>query len=219
MSKFGSRAFHHVVLKSVASIDSKLNLRRLVYKPGSRPVRLYLLPPSSLFAVAMDSSTHHSFNPFYDHPPPSRQQAASSIWAPQPQLTETAWSRAIDSINRADPSAQIRPEAHRASSYPSGQSTEDIFGPMGPSPPMNKKDIGAIGDGRKKSIPDMDPMVCLFIILAYLILIPDLESMLNSSCGRSISTHQLRLYLSHLTAQTMPLLPPMFLPFLLRLRF
>ncbi|KAK7695134.1 hypothetical protein QCA50_002324 [Cerrena zonata] len=102
----------------------------------------------------MNSSTHQPFNPFFENPAPSRQQP-SSIWAPQPQLTETAWSRAIDSINRADPSGQMRPEAHRASSFPAGKSVEDIFGPLGPSGPMNKRDIGAIGDGRKKSDPDI----------------------------------------------------------------
>ena len=112
----------------------------------------------------MDSSSHQSFNPFFDHPPPPpRQQPVSSIWAPQPQLTETAWSRAIDSINRADPSVSLRPEAHRASSFPSGKGTEDIFGPMAPNLPISKKDIGAIGDGRKKVDADMDPIVGGFI--------------------------------------------------------
>ncbi|CAL1694703.1 unnamed protein product [Somion occarium] len=109
----------------------------------------------------MESSApaHQPFNPFFDNVPSSRQMS-SSIWAPQPQLTDTAWSRAIDSINRVDPAAhaQTRPEPSRAVSYPTPRNGEDVFGPLASGGHAHKKDVGAIGDGRKKSNPDFDHM-------------------------------------------------------------
>lgn len=47
----------------------------------------------------------------------------------------------------------------RASSNPAGRNGDDVFGPVGlPPAALRKRDVGAIGDGRKKTPPDFDPI-------------------------------------------------------------
>ncbi|PSR72050.1 hypothetical protein PHLCEN_2v12080 [Hermanssonia centrifuga] len=88
--------------------------------------------------------------------PPATMGLSSSIWAPQPQPSDTAWSKAIDSINRANEYYvnDLRPELRRAASHPTGRNGEDVFGPVGFLGNLRHKDVGAIGDGRKKSSPE-----------------------------------------------------------------
>ena len=89
---------------------------------------------------------------------------SSSIWAPQPQPSDTTWSKAIESISRVhedhlkEPS---RPEFRRAMSNPANRDSEDVFGAVGLAGvgTQDKRTIGAVGDGRKRSTPDYDPMV------------------------------------------------------------
>ncbi|KAI0347912.1 ARM repeat-containing protein [Trametopsis cervina] len=91
---------------------------------------------------------------------PSAPGLSSSIWAPQPQPSDTAWSKAIESISRANedfPRDPSRPDFRRTSSNPIGRNREDVFGPLDTSPD-GKGGIGAIGDGRKRSSPEYDPM-------------------------------------------------------------
>lgn len=96
-----------------------------------------------------------SFDPFFDLPAQSRG-TSSSIWAPQPQPSETAWSKAIDSFTRVNPNGiSTRPDARRASSFPSVHGNEDVFGPVGLNGHL-RKNVGAIGDGRKKGSPTFD---------------------------------------------------------------
>ncbi|KAJ3552594.1 hypothetical protein NM688_g4071 [Phlebia brevispora] len=118
-------------------------------------------PPSSYSLSVMDpTAASKSFVPLFDTVPSRRPAGATlsaSIWAPQPQPSETTWSKAIDSINRVNDDFKIdvsfRPEMRRAVSHPAGRIGEDVFGPVG-LVPNRKKDIGAIGDGRKKASPD-----------------------------------------------------------------
>ncbi|KAH8094749.1 ARM repeat-containing protein [Cristinia sonorae] len=95
--------------------------------------------------------TQQPYVPLFDAPS-SRNSMAASIWAPQPQPSETAWSRAIDSINRADHghSNGARPDPRRTFSFPANKGGEDVFGPLG-FVGNRKKDVGAIGDGRRKN--------------------------------------------------------------------
>ncbi|PCH34348.1 ARM repeat-containing protein [Wolfiporia cocos MD-104 SS10] len=82
---------------------------------------------------------------------------ASSIWAPQPQPSETTWSKAIDSFTRVNNNGNlVRPDARRASSFPCGNSGEDVFGPVSPSGQSRQRNVGAIGDGRKKGSPTFE---------------------------------------------------------------
>ncbi|PPQ69483.1 hypothetical protein CVT25_002047 [Psilocybe cyanescens] len=94
----------------------------------------------------------------YDpNPPRSRQPSGllGSIWAPQPQPSETTWPRTLDSFSRvAEKEAEQsdRPDICNHGLQPF-ISREDIFGPPQPSQ-MISKEIGAIGDGRKKNSPE-----------------------------------------------------------------
>lgn len=74
---------------------------------------------------------------------------AASIWAPQPQPSDTTWPRTLDSFSRVaerelDRQARPQPLVRR----------EDVFG----SEPRSR-DIGAIGDGRKKNSPGFEDVV------------------------------------------------------------
>lgn len=89
---------------------------------------------------------------------------SSSIWAPQPQPSDNTWSKAIESISRANEDhlrEPSRPEFRRAMSNPTNNGGEDVFGTAGAAGigGQDKRTVGAIGDGRKRSTPDYDPMV------------------------------------------------------------
>ena len=104
------------------------------------------------------------------NPARSRQPSGllGSIWAPQPQPSDTAWTKAIDSFTRVNfpgiPGNSMRPAPmHRSSSYPTAHNGEDVFGPPG-SGMQRRRDVGAIGDGRKKLSPTMDEMVRCYAV-------------------------------------------------------
>ncbi|KII93039.1 hypothetical protein PLICRDRAFT_49137 [Plicaturopsis crispa FD-325 SS-3] len=111
------------------------------------------------------SDGSHPFLGFYREPevPRSRQSSASSIWAPQPQPSETTWPKAISSFAR-DAERQLErlpalgPEALRLTPLPP-VSREDVFGPVGYVERVEQKPIvGAIGDGRKKNSPELEEL-------------------------------------------------------------
>lgn len=95
--------------------------------------------------------------------PSSRQK--SSIWAPRPLVSDTTWPRHVDTFGRRFrefDSPQQRSDPYR-SHYRSGNALEeDVFGPVGFAATPRKYNVGAIGDGRKRSSPDLDDSVCLF---------------------------------------------------------
>ncbi|RPD82853.1 ARM repeat-containing protein [Lentinus tigrinus ALCF2SS1-7] len=107
------------------------------------------------------TASSQPFVPLFD-PLPSSRTSASSIWAPQPLPSDTAWTKAIDSFSRSSFSGApmpvgMRPTAHRSSSYPTPQNNEDVFGPVG-FDLQRRRDVGAIGDGRKKLSPTYDEL-------------------------------------------------------------
>ena len=89
-------------------------------------------------------------------PPRSRQSSglSGSIWAPQPQPSGTTWPKTLDTFSKA---AELQSDL-----YPFFEARnvtrEDIFGP---ATQKNTREIGAIGDGRKKNSPDYDNTVRL----------------------------------------------------------
>ncbi|KAG1879622.1 armadillo-type protein [Suillus tomentosus] len=94
----------------------------------------------------------------HEYSPPRSRTTAASIWAPQPQLLDSMWPKAIDSFSR-----DAEKELQRSGCVPngrnffvSGNGSEDVFGPVGLVGMPRKRDIGAIGDGRKKQSPDFD---------------------------------------------------------------
>ncbi|CCM01451.1 uncharacterized protein FIBRA_03504 [Fibroporia radiculosa] len=97
------------------------------------------------------SASTQPFDPFFDINTPNRS-VSSSIWAPQPQPSDTAWSKAIDSFTRVNTNGiTTRPDARRATSFPNPTNGEDIFGPVDQN--GHRKNVGAIGDGRKRGSP------------------------------------------------------------------
>ena len=93
-------------------------------------------------------------------PPRTRQPSGllGSIWAPQPQQSGTTWPRALESFSRA---AELQSELYplcetRNPTLQPIVSRDDVFGPIQDA----TREIGAIGDGRKKNSPDGDDKVC-----------------------------------------------------------
>lgn len=125
----------------------------------------------------MNPSDHpSSFFSLYDPNPPRPRQpsgTAASIWAPQPQPSGTTWPKALDSFSRvAERDSELcdRPDAHHTVTLPV-IGREDVFGPAPALSTARARDVGAIGDGRKKHSPDFEDTVGspLTIILAFLI--------------------------------------------------
>uniref|UniRef100_A0A0W0FE46 PUM-HD domain-containing protein n=2 Tax=Moniliophthora roreri TaxID=221103 RepID=A0A0W0FE46_MONRR len=90
---------------------------------------------------------------------------AASIWAPQPQPSETTWPRTLDSFSRVAERGEMqiptRPELVHSASMPGPVVTrEDVFGPMPPQVNdarlAQPKEVGVIGDGRKTVTPEFD---------------------------------------------------------------
>ena len=105
-----------------------------------------------------------SFSPFdADYPSDrSRQLSASSIWAPQPQPSEATWPKAFDSFSRVI-ETQNSPEIYRPTSFPITR--EDVFGPVGFQDNSRRREIGAIGEGRKQASPEFENTVRIFFAL------------------------------------------------------
>ncbi|TBU26856.1 ARM repeat-containing protein [Dichomitus squalens] len=108
------------------------------------------------------TTTSQSFAPFFDTLPSSRSSAAS-IWAPQPQPSDTAWTKAIDSFTRANlhgltGTGLSRPTPQRSSSFPAPNHGQDVFGLPMSQDGQRRRDVGAIGDGRKKLSPTFDEL-------------------------------------------------------------
>lgn len=111
------------------------------------------------------TSNAQSFVPFAnDYSPPRSRTTAGSIWAPQPQPLESAWPNAIDNFSRDVEKAALatnRPQNGLQGFNPTFAS-EDVFGPVGLVGPPRKRDIGAIGDGRKRQSPEFEDNASLF---------------------------------------------------------
>jgi hypothetical protein len=117
-------------------------------------------------ALPQDSSKYLSL---YDSSPPRSRQAtsnaglAASIWAPQPQPSESTWPRALDSFSRVSDRDMIDFNGLSGHQKPPGLhliSREDVFASLNSVTPSNK-DIGAIGDGRKKNSPEFEDKVSI----------------------------------------------------------
>ena len=138
-------------------------------------VPLFSLPPS---LIQMSLSADNQLAAVYDNgqPIPRRSSAGlmASIWAPRPQQSEATWPRTLDSFSRvAEKDFQQRSplEAKNMAFQQPLMAREEIFGPVLPgSQKFLTRDVGAIGDGRKKNSPDHEDSVCAFLLgfLGYL---------------------------------------------------
>jgi pumilio RNA-binding family len=120
----------------------------------------------------MDANNYlnlHNTANAHQPPPRSRQPSGllGSIWAPQPQPSDTTWPRALDSFSR-EAEQLARPDASHNSTgsthmQPAIVSREDVFG--SPQPQVQPaREVGAIGDGRKKSSPDLGDTVSFILV-------------------------------------------------------
>ncbi|KAI6012746.1 ARM repeat-containing protein [Pisolithus orientalis] len=109
----------------------------------------------------MQSSPPQTFRPFSDdyYDPPHARTSAGSIWAPKQQETESVWPPRLDGFSGSGENLSIPANAlhdrFRVFGGATGHS-KDMFGPAGIVSPPRKKDIGAIGDGRKRKSPEFE---------------------------------------------------------------
>ena len=155
--------------------SSTLYKIRKVPRPLLNPYHHYLPMDTNNYLNLHDTANVHQ-------PPPRSRQSSGllgSIWAPQPQPGDTTWPRALDSFSR-EAEQFARPDASRGSvgSTPMQHtvvSREDVFGSPQPqlqSAPKVVREVGAIGDGRKKNSPEFGDSVSF--VLAAICLISDI---------------------------------------------
>ncbi|KAG6874839.1 hypothetical protein C0992_006325, partial [Termitomyces sp. T32_za158] len=101
---------------------------------------------------------NNDFAGLYEPTPVHRQPAtlAASIWAPQPQPSETTWPRTLDSFSRVAEQRELVSTNIMYEANAAPVRREDVFGPVPTQVkvPRDPTSIGAIGDGRKKSPPE-----------------------------------------------------------------
>lgn len=134
-----------------------------MYKFEVPPVVLSFQPQPSTDILLMPTSESAQYLSLYDSSPPRSRRPSgisASIWAPQPQPSDNTWPKTLDSFSRV---VQRDAEVFQGLETKNVPliSREDIFGM--PENPNNlnarPKDVGAIGDGRKKNSPDFDSSV------------------------------------------------------------
>jgi len=93
---------------------------------------------------------------FFDPLSSSNRQRSSNIWAPRAVSSDTTWPRSLDlsatrfadrDFGQSRPTLSIDPFAHNL------RTTEDVFGPVGFTVNPRNRGVGAIGDGRKNTVP------------------------------------------------------------------
>jgi pumilio RNA-binding family len=94
-------------------------------------------------------------------PPRPRHPLAptSSIWAPQPQPSGTTWPRAIDTFSNLAENRFHQQAIGNGTQASVPVAKEDVFGPVSCLNANRLKDIGAIGDGRKRTSSDLGDSV------------------------------------------------------------
>jgi len=109
----------------------------------------------------------------YNNSPPRARQPSvglmGSIWAPQPQLSDTTWPKALDSfslISGKEGSHAASSDVRNVSLQQPAVTGEEVFG-LTPQGTLRApiRDVGAIGDGRKKNTPDHGDSVCYICLL------------------------------------------------------
>ncbi|KAF8346084.1 armadillo-type protein [Amanita rubescens] len=129
-----------------------------MYKFDFPPVVLSFQPQPSTDILLMPSSESAQYLSLYDSSPPRSRRPSgisASIWAPQPQPSDITWPKTLDSFSRVVERDSEVFQPLEAKNVPL-ISREDIFGPSENPNNARPKDVGAIGDGRKKNSPDFD---------------------------------------------------------------
>ena len=102
---------------------------------------------------------------FFDPLSPPNRQRPSNIWAPRAVSSNTTWPKSLDlsavrfadrDIGQSRPALTVDPLAANL------RTNEDVFGPVGFPPNARNRGVGAIGDGRKNSVPLHEDRVSFF---------------------------------------------------------
>ena len=154
------RIRRHAPLKRKCTTDTNEHGGEYKVHIDARPSRVFVPPFRAPNFLGMQSSPSQTFRPFAgDYVPPRSRTTAGSIWAPKQQETEPAWPPVIDGEGELSPVGAD----HRFAALRGGRS-EDVFGPFGILGAPRKRDVGAIGDGRKRQSPKFDDTVRVFIL-------------------------------------------------------
>ena len=134
-----------------------------------------------ILPFGMQSSPSQTFCPFAeDYVPPRSRTTAGSIWAPKQQETKPAWPPVLDGYACQGENSPV------AANFQQNRLSilrEDVFGPVGIVSSPSKKDVGAIGDGRKRQSPKFDDAVGFFIFFQRIYAVSDsIDSTSSSSC-------------------------------------
>lgn len=143
-----------VLLKRALQVEHFGRIAEGPYKRLDHPTATLSQTPHlciHLSFVTMGSS--QPFIPVLKEIPPPSRGLSSSIWAPQPHPTEASWQQAITSFSQSAEEEKVRGKPDDKLG-PTLDRDEDVFGPIDFFQADHKKDVGAIGDGRKKSSPD-----------------------------------------------------------------
>lgn len=150
------------------------------------------LPFSIYYPLSMASTDNPSYDPFFSDPTTtlsqSRRSLASSIWAPQPQATETTWPNAFDRFSRV-----VNDKEGTQSDLYRPVTKEDVFGPVRVpvASALHRRTIGAVGEGRnQQQSSDIGDLVGLSSTYQSHFLLNRVITSMSSSCfAPSISIH------------------------------
>lgn len=106
--------------------------------------------------------------PFFDPLSSSNRQQSSNIWAPRAISSDNTWPKSLDLTATRDfgpprPALTLDPLAVNL------RTNEDVFGPVGFPANARNRSVGAIGDGRKNSVPLHEDRVGCFLRITRLI--------------------------------------------------
>jgi hypothetical protein len=139
---------------------SEYKTRHTQYPP------LHPTPPPHSFVHTQNMNTDTALLQRQAHPS-AQSGRGGSIWAPQPQPTGITWPSTGDSLSRGIDGTQ-QATAPREPVI----TREDVFGPVQvnrTSPgSLPTKEVGAIGDGRKKSALSYETTVSSAYVCAYI---------------------------------------------------
>ncbi|KAG7439377.1 ARM repeat-containing protein [Guyanagaster necrorhizus] len=115
--------------------------------PSTSPLRMPTADSAQTFLAVHDLSAppHNGARPRQPSGPPPM-----SIWAPQPQPSESTWPKTLDSFSRV-----VEKDNHQQP-LGSKQVSSQIRSPPSAWSTATTKELGAIGDGRKKNSPSSD---------------------------------------------------------------
>ncbi|KAG6335011.1 hypothetical protein ID866_4078 [Astraeus odoratus] len=110
----------------------------------------------------MQPNAVQPFRPFADdHDPPRSRTTAGSIWAPKQQEVEATWPPPLDTPSRSGKcsagvhTSQNGPESFNHVAFGIGKK-EDVLTPAGLVNSSCRREIGVVGDGRKRQSLDLD---------------------------------------------------------------